>query len=73
LIKTDAFFLQLLKNELEFIDKIPDIGIYIFSLSARENMLSQWRGYCPDGAGFSIGFDSRKLRELSNENKTSVH
>ena len=32
-------------------------GIYTCSFSAYGNKLSQWRGYCSDGNGFSIGFD----------------
>jgi Protein of unknown function (DUF2971) len=32
-------------------------GIYTCSFSEKENLLSQWRGYCADGNGFSIGFD----------------
>jgi Protein of unknown function (DUF2971) len=32
-------------------------SIYVCSFSKNEDQLSQWRGYCPDGSGFSIGFD----------------
>ena len=32
-------------------------GVYTCSFSENGNLLSQWRGYCPDGNGFSIGFD----------------
>jgi hypothetical protein len=32
-------------------------GIYTCSFSGNKDLLSQWRGYCPDGSGFSIGFD----------------
>jgi hypothetical protein len=37
--------------------------IYISSFSLFGDQLSQWRGYCPDGNGFSIGFDFSKLGE----------
>ncbi|MFC5862166.1 DUF2971 domain-containing protein [Acidicapsa dinghuensis] len=36
-------------------------GVYVCSLSENGNQLSQWRGYCPDGGGVSIGFDSVDL------------
>lgn len=36
-------------------------GIYTCSFSEKGNLLSQWRGYCPDGNGFSIGFDFNSL------------
>jgi hypothetical protein len=32
-------------------------GVYTCSFSEKRDQLSQWRGYCPDGSGFSIGFD----------------
>lgn len=32
-------------------------GIYVCSFSRCEDLLSQWRGYCPDGSGYSLGFD----------------
>ncbi|MEC6816983.1 DUF2971 domain-containing protein [Photobacterium toruni] len=31
--------------------------IYVASFSENADLLSQWRGYCPQGAGVSIGFD----------------
>src|SRR5437870_11124600 len=30
--------------------------VYVFSFSAVPDLLSQWRAYCPDGAGVAIGF-----------------
>jgi len=36
-------------------------GVFVSSLSENQNQLSQWRGYCPPGAGVSIGFDSVEL------------
>jgi len=36
-------------------------GIYVCSLSENGNQLSQWRGYCPNGGGVSIEFDSVEL------------
>lgn len=32
------------------------INIFVFSLTERGDQLSQWRGYTPTGAGYSIGF-----------------
>jgi hypothetical protein len=40
-----------------------DIGIYVFSFSENEDLLSQWRGYCPDRLGFSIGFNANDIWE----------
>jgi hypothetical protein len=32
-------------------------SLFVFSLSACRDDLSQWRAYCPQGTGFSLGFD----------------
>lgn len=45
------------------IDELTLNQIYILSFSAKEDDLSQWRGYCPNGNGFSIGFRAKDLRE----------
>jgi hypothetical protein len=54
--------LQLLKNFSE------DFPIFVISFSAVKNQLSQWRGYCPGGNGFMIGFDSFKLQKKLGHN-----
>lgn len=47
------------------LDSIQHINICVFSLSEHGDLLSQWRGYCPDTKGCSIGFDSTKLNLLT--------
>jgi len=42
----------------------PDLpGIYVSSFSEKDDLLSQWRGYCPRGPGFSLGFKLTKLKK----------
>jgi hypothetical protein len=36
---------------------------YIFSLSSKGDLLSQWRAYSDDGAGFAVGFSSKYFLE----------
>ncbi len=45
------------------------VSICTCSFSTKGDQLSQWNGYCPDGNGFSIGFDfnSPDLRTLLEE------
>ena len=38
---------------------------FVASFSENGDDLSQWRAYCPGGAGFSIGFDSEALEPIS--------
>src|SRR5690242_11802732 len=43
-------------------DSLRQINVFVCSFSEHKDMLSQRRGYCPLGNGFSIGFDSAKLK-----------
>ena len=48
----------------EIIDGIKTVAIcWAFCLSEEGNLLSQWRGYGADGAGFSIGFDENTMNK----------
>jgi len=38
--------------------------VYVASFSRNRNQLSQWRGYCTHGSGFSVGFRVSNLRNL---------
>jgi len=39
-------------------------SIYVCSFSENGDQLSQWRGYCRGGAGYSIGFNYTKLQQI---------
>lgn len=55
----------------KLVDLIPeinnDIRIFVCSFSEKSDHLGQWRGYCQNESGYCIGFDSKKLASLSNE------
>ncbi len=57
-----ALFQQLLHY---LTDVAPTIRVYVASFSARGNLLSQWRAYCPTTGGFSLGITSRVLEQRS--------
>jgi len=59
----DSGFDTLLENIKE---KHP---IYVCSFSEKGNLLSQWRGYCPNGGGYSIGFDKAQIVKLRKKYK----
>jgi hypothetical protein len=40
-------------------------GIYVASLTQERDLLSQWRAYCPDAGGYSIGFSSEQLISMA--------
>lgn len=51
---------QLLIKFEKLLDDLPENSlksVFIFSLSEESDLLSQWRGYCTEGNGYSIGFD----------------
>ena len=54
---------ELLSDSLQFLGR----HYYIFSLSSKPDLLSQWRGYCPNGSGFSIGFDCREIKKIAKK------
>jgi hypothetical protein len=40
---------------------------YVASFSANSDQLGQWRAYCRDSGGYSIGFDADSLRKLGDD------
>ena len=44
---------------------------FVFSLSKKQNLLSQWRAYCPKG-GYSLVFNSSKLKEFIDRHKEYI-
>ncbi|MDQ3816513.1 MAG: DUF2971 domain-containing protein [Acidobacteriota bacterium] len=53
---------RLLRALKQTLYSIQTIHIYVSSFSEHKDMLSQWRGYCPRGNGFSIGLDFAQLK-----------
>jgi len=51
------------ESVLEFLQIIHG-EVYVTSFSEEHDQLSQWRGYCAKGPGFSIGFNLAKLKKL---------
>jgi hypothetical protein len=51
-----------LKQALE---SIAHVYIYVCCFSQEGDLLSQWRAYCRDGGGVSLGFDPIELRGIA--------
>lgn len=58
-------FYRELSRVLRLEDPDPN---FVFSLSEREDDLTQWRTYANDGLGFTIGFSTECLLENSQDN-----
>lgn len=46
----------------DLMDRFRKFSVYVACFSEVGDSLSQWRGYCPSGFGYSIGFDEEVLR-----------
>lgn len=46
------------------LESISNHDIYVTSFSVKPDLLSQWRGYCPEGSGICLGFDFEKIRSF---------
>ena len=49
------------------LEAVSAVDLYTASFSEKADLLSQWRGYCPAGAGLCLGFDSDLLRDYCLE------
>ena len=47
-----------------------DLRLFVFSLSANPDLLSQWRAYGAEGTGFAIGLDGMALRDRAGFGET---
>lgn len=45
---------------------------FIFSLSEKQSLLSQWRSYTPHGKGVSICFSPKLVQEIASENNLKL-
>jgi len=44
-------------------DNIRHMKLFVCSFTEEGDLLSQWRGYCPEGAGISLGFEFSKIKD----------
>ncbi len=51
---------------LRALDHIGTLDLYVASFSAEEDLLSQWRSYCPNADGYSIGFMPDQLSRIAS-------
>jgi hypothetical protein len=49
----------------QYLTSIAQLTVFIFSLSERQDLLSQWRAYCPPEGGYAIGFIAKTLEDIA--------
>lgn len=52
--------------------KVSGDDVFVSSFSERPDLLSQWRGYCPGGSGFCLGFEKSAIHDFCDENGFSL-
>lgn len=57
--------IRLLSELIKRVASMEQFHIFIFSLSQDGDAISSWKDYCPEGIGFSIGFDTEHLQNLA--------
>jgi hypothetical protein len=67
---TDQTLIDFLVEFRDWLNQLIDLThyIFVFSLTEKGNLLSQWRAYTPSGtAGVSIGFSEEGLRAIATQ------
>lgn len=54
------------------LEKMNRHDVFISSFSEVPDLLSQWRGYCPEGAGVCIGLDTQKINDYCTTNNIKL-
>lgn len=62
-----AYRENLLQRFRERLEQISQVSILVASLSENGDSLSQWRGYCPPGGGYAVGFNYERLALFANQ------
>jgi hypothetical protein len=68
-----SFLDNIIGNLNDYILKPMPFSFYVSSFSEEKDLLSQWRGYCPKGVGFSVGFNLGILTQFAKNNDYSIH
>lgn len=50
----------------ESLERISELKVYVACFSETEDSLSQWRGYCPPGFGYSLGLFGEELDKVAS-------
>jgi Protein of unknown function (DUF2971) len=60
-------------KKLDSIDRHNSDSVFTLSFSEQTDLLSQWRGYCPNNNGYCIVFDVDSLFQLAKSSFDNCH
>jgi hypothetical protein len=66
LLMDQDYYEQFAFDVRDALENLRPKNLFITSFSEKPDLLSQWRGYCPVGAGICIGFDKTIISEFCN-------
>jgi hypothetical protein len=66
-------YIEELSKQLKSLDNYKSESIFTLSFSEETDLLSQWRGYCPDNNGFCIIYDIDTLFEEIKSQYEDAH
>lgn len=65
-------YIKAIEKKLKSLDQYTTESIYTFSLSKELDLLSQWRGYCPQNNGYCLVMNVNKIfTDIKNQYKNS--
>jgi Protein of unknown function (DUF2971) len=56
----------------EALENSGDTDVFVGSFAEDGDQLSQWRGYCPKGGGYSVGFVLARLEQIVKQDRRFV-
>jgi hypothetical protein len=62
------FFFEILEENINKLLPSEHFSFYVCSFSEESDLLSQWRGYCANNSGYSIGFALSRLQKWLKQN-----
>jgi hypothetical protein len=66
-------FLAAIQSRLTSLDTIWAQGVFTVSFSKETDLLSQWRGYCPDSNGYCLTYDIDSVFEVIRSEYSEAH
>jgi hypothetical protein len=67
LSKTDRVAQAFLEEVKWSVFSLPKTSVFVVSFSESGDLLSQWRSYCPENRGISLGFEATELLRAAEE------
>ncbi|MDL2124884.1 MAG: DUF2971 domain-containing protein [Deltaproteobacteria bacterium] len=65
-------FFEIVEENIDKLIPSQNFSFFVCSFSEEKDLLSQWRGYCSEGIGFSLGFSKKLLIQCAEQSKFAL-